>query len=231
MTESALIHIKKIKSPEILRDALKHNLRQIAAETAIPSHIDPAQSRLNVRLAGDGDPVGMTRQVVHTIKQETGKALRANGIVAVEVVVSLPVNTTVDTGAFFADTLDWLRGYWDVPIVSATVHYDEANPHLHVLVLPLSRGAMIGAALVGYRIQMADFKRSHHTAVGSKHGLSLVEIVPRFKRLKAAQAIVSFLQNHPDLLNHPCIAAALQGAIAGRPAELLSVLGIKPTFG
>lgn len=231
MSESALIHIEKIKSKEILRDALKHNLRQIARETSIPSHIDPTRSHLNVRLVGGADPVDITQRVVRTIKESTGKKLRANGVVAVEVMVSLPVNTAVDTSAFFGETLDWLHRYWDVPVISAVVHYDEASPHMHVLLLPLNQGRMFGAALVGYRIQLAAFKRSHHTEVGSRFGLALVESVPRFKRLAAARKIIDCLQERPDWIRHPSIVAALQGAIATRPAELMSLLGIKPDFG
>ena len=57
-----------------------------------------------------------------------------------------PVNVAIDTNAFFEQTLEWLRDYWACPIISAFIHHDEANPHMHVLVLPLRDGRMIGAS-------------------------------------------------------------------------------------
>lgn len=191
---SPLIHIKKIKSPEILRDALKHNLRLIERETEIVSHINPARKSLNKVLAGETNPVKITRDTVELVKQSTGKKLRTNGVFAVEVIISLPVNIAIDTDAFFEQTLDWLRDYYACPVISAVVHYDEANPHMHVLVLPLRAGRMIGASVVGYKPDLAMMKKKHHKEVGSLFGLVHVESVPRFKRFAAAEKIVACLQ-------------------------------------
>jgi len=228
---SPLIHIKKIKSPEILRDALKHNLRLIERETEIVSHINPARKSLNKVLAGETNPVKITRDTVELVKQSTGKKLRTNGVFAIEVIISLPVNIAIDTDAFFEQTLDWLRDYYACPVISAVVHYDEANPHMHVLVLPLRAGRMIGASVVGYKPDWAIMKKKHHKEVGSLFGLVHVESVPRFKRFAAAEKIVTCLQEHPSWISHPSIRAALLAAIMCRPAELLSVLGIDPEFG
>ena len=228
---SALIHVKKIKSPEIMRDALKHNLRLIDREVEIGSHINPARKNFNKVLAGESDPVKVTRDTVKLIKQVTGKTLRSNGVFAVEVVVSLSVNVSIDTNAFFAQTLDWLRVYWACPVISAIVHNDEASPHMHVLILPLRDKRMIGASLVGYKPALAAMKKIHHSEVGSQFGLAHIASVPRFKRYAAAVKIVTRLQEHPNYLNHPSIVAALLSAIMCRPAELLSVLDIDPEFG
>lgn len=229
--KSALIHIARIKSSEILRDALKHNLRLIERETEIESHINPALKNLNKVLAGETNPIKITRDTVELVKQSTGKKLRANGVFAVEVIVSLPVNIAIDTDAFFEQTLVWLRDYYACPVISAVVHYDEANPHIHVLVLPLRDGRMNGARVIGYKPDWAVLKKNHHKEVGSLFGLVHVEPVPRFKRFAAAQKIVACLQEHPSWISHPSIKAALLAAIMCRPAELLSVLGIDPEFG
>ena len=229
--KSALIHIGRIKSPEILRDALKHNLRLIERETEIESHINPARTNLNKVLAGEINPVKITRDTVELVKQSTGKKLRANGVFAVEVIVSLPVNIAIDTDAFFEQTLEWIRDYYACPVLSAVIHHDEANPHMHVLLLPLRDGRMTGASVVGYKPDWAIMQKNHHMEVGSLFGLVHVESVPRFKRFAAAKKIVACLQEHPSWISHPSIEAALLSAIICRPAELLSVLGIDPEFG
>jgi hypothetical protein len=229
---SALIHIGKIKSPEILRDALKHNLRLIEREVEIESHISPDRKGLNIVLAGESDPLKITSDTVELVKQSTGKRkLRSNGVFAVEVIVSLPVNIAIDTNAFFEQTLEWLRDYYACPVLSAVIHHDEANPHMHVLVLPLRDGRMAGARVAGYKPDWAAMKKNHHIEVGSQFGLVHVEAVPRFKRFAAAKKIVACLQEHPSWVSHPSIEAALLSAIICRPAELLSVLGIDPEFG
>ena len=108
---------------------------------------------------------------------------------------------------------------------------DEANPHMHVIVLPLRQGRMIGARLVGFKPDLAALKRIHYQEVGSRFGLGHVQSFPRFKRYAAAKSIIACLIDHPDWIGHPSIQAALVGAIAAKPAELLSVLGIEPDFG
>lgn len=231
MIETALIHISKIKSPEILRDALKHNLRLIALETSLPSHISPSRSHLNTVLIGGEDPVKMTRETVNQVKQSTGKNLRSNGVFALEVIFTLQVNSSVQVDAFFKESLQWLRDYWNCPIIHAAIHMDEANPHMHVIVLPLRQRRMIGASLVGFKSNLATLKKDHHQEVGCRFGLGHVPSVPRFKRYAAAKSIIACLIDHPDWIGHPSIQAALVGAIAAKPAELLSVLGIKPDFG
>jgi hypothetical protein len=230
MTESVLIHVSKIKSREILKEALKHNLRMIERELVPGSHIDPGKSHANLVIDGGTDPAEMAKATVSEIIQATERPLRKNGVVAVEVVFSLPVNTSVNVDSFFKETVDWLKDYWNCPLVSAVVHKDEANPHLHAIVLPLRNGRMAGSALVGFKPELAAMKRSHHEAVGSHCGLTLVESVPRFRRYTAAKDIVTRLQLNPSWLSHPSILAALLNAVAARPAELMSVLGIEPRY-
>lgn len=230
MARTALIHLSKIKNPETFRDALKHNYRLINKETSIPSHIDSTRSHLNKVLIGERNPVEATRRWIQRIKAETGRNLRANGVFAIEVLISLPVVNSVPSDAFFAETLDWLQGYWACPIASAVVHADEANPHMHVLVIPLRNGRMIGSSLVGFKPDLATLKRKHHIAVGHRYGLTQTETVPRFRRLSAAKKIVSALQDHPNWLLQPSIETALLNTICIKPAELLAVLGIEPEW-
>lgn len=232
MRNTCLIHVSKINNLETLRDALKHNLRLIPRETSIPSHIDPARSSQNQVLEGGLDPIQITREVGSRIKEETKKPLRKNGVVAIEVVFSLPYDTVVENPCkFFAESKDWLAHFWGCPVISAVIHLDERNPHIHVLVLPLKYGRMTGSAIVGFKPELNLLKREHHREVGSQHGLTLIESVPRFKRHAAALEILKLLQQHPDWITHPSISTALLGAFAARPGELMSVLGIEPKFG
>ena len=65
--------------------------------------------------------------------------------------ISLRANTTVDINGYFPGVIEWLEDYLGCQIISAVVHLDEGAPHMHVVVLPLRNGRMMGSALVGYK--------------------------------------------------------------------------------
>lgn len=229
MNESVIIRINKIKSREILRDALKHNLRQIPRETAGESHINGSKTPLNKVLWGGDSPNEMAQETIQRIIEGTGKKLRKNGVVALEVLFSLQVNTKINKEDFFGESLQWLEDYWRCPIISATVHHDEVNPHMHVILLPLCEGRMRGASLVGHKIHLAAFKQHHHLEVGRDFGLVQVAAIPRFKRFMAAANIIKALADQPSLILSPSVKTALMSSLAIAPAELCAVLGIDPT--
>lgn len=228
MSEYVIIRINKIKSREILRDAIKHNLRKIPREVSVTSHIDGAKTHTNRMLRGGDAPNEMAQAAIQSIIEGTGKKLRKNGVVALEVLFSLQVGTKINKEDFFDQSLRWIEDYWRCPIISATVHYDEPNPHMHVIILPLYQGRMRGAALVGHKIHLAAFKKNHYSEVGRYFGLLEVAAIPRFKRFMTASKIVSMLTSDPTLMLAPTVKSALLSSLAIAPAELCAVLGIDP---
>ena len=230
MAESQLLSVKKIKSLEILKNSLKHNLRQIPRELGENRHIDAARCSLNRILIGEADPVKMVRDAEKTILQTTGKKLRSNGVLALEYLISLRSDTAVEIDEYFPQVVDWLEDYLGCPIISAVVHLDEGNPHMHAIVLPLRNGRMTGSALVGYKGDLAALKQSHYKCVGRHFGLQMVESIPRFKRYEISRQIVHTLCSSKDLLDQPLIRTALQNAIQIAPHELMAILGIQLSF-
>jgi hypothetical protein len=88
MAESQLLSVKKLKSLDILKNCLKHNLRQIPPEFGENRHIDPKRCRLNQNLVGGSDPSSMVSEVAANIVSATGKKLRRNGVLALEYLIS-----------------------------------------------------------------------------------------------------------------------------------------------
>jgi len=230
MAESQLLSVKKIKSLEILKNSLKHNLRQIPRELGENRHIDAARCSLNRTLIGGADPVKMVRDAEKSILQGTGKKLRSNGVLALEYLISLRSDTAVEIDDYFSQVVDWLEDYLGCPIISAVVHLDEGNPHMHVIVLPLRNGRMTGSALMGYKGDLAALKRSHYKCVGRHFGLEMIESIPRFKRYEISRQIVQALNSSKDLLDQPVIRTALQNVIQMAPHELMAILGIQLSF-
>ena len=230
MAETQLLSVKKLKSIDLLKNALKHNLRQIPRELGENRHIDPEKCSLNLNLAGGTDPTKIAHETKAKIVEATGKKLRRNGVLALEYVVSLRPNTVVDINGYFPAVIEWLEDYLGCPIISAVVHLDEASPHIHVIVLPLRNGRMMGSALVGYKGDLAALKQSHFKCVGQSYGLTMAESIPKFKRYEISRRVVDVLCSTKDLLDEPLIRTALQNIIQINPSELMSILGIPLSF-
>ena len=230
MAESQLLSVKKLKSLDILKNCLKHNLLQIPRELGENRHIDPKRCRLNQNLVGGFDPSSMVSEVAANIVSATGKKLRRNGVLALEYLISLRANTTVDTNGYFPAVIEWLEDYLGCPIISAVVHLDEGAPHIHVVVLPLRNGRMMGSALVGYKSDLAALKQSHYKSVGQRYGLTMAESIPKFKRHEISRTVVDVLCSTKDLLDQPLIRTALQNIIQINPSELMAILGIPLNF-
>jgi Plasmid recombination enzyme len=230
MSETQMLSVKKIKITEILKNSLKHNHRQIPRELGGNRHIDPNRCSLNQVLVGGSDPAQIVCDTEAKILHETGKPLRKNGVLAIEYVVSLRSGTKVDTNAYFPAVVEWLEEYLGCHIISAVVHLDEANPHMHVLVLPLRNGRMMGSELVGYKGDLAALKQSHYKCVGQRFGLQMAESIPRYKRYELSKQVVDTICASKDLLDQPMIRSALVNVIQINPNELMAILGIKLTF-
>jgi len=230
MAETQLLSVKKLKSLDILKNCLKHNFRQIPRELGENRHIDSSRCKLNQTLIGGSDPSSMVNEVTAKIVAATGKKLRRNGVLALEYLISLRANTTVDINGYFPEVVEWLEDYLGCPIISAVVHMDEGAPHMHVVVLPLRNGRMMGSALVGYKGDLAALKQSHFKCVGQRFGLTMTESIPKFKRYEISRKVVDVLCSTKDLLDQPLVRTALQNIIQINPSELMSILGIPLNF-
>jgi len=230
MAESQLLSVKKLKSLDVLKNCLKHNLRQIPRQIGENRHIDPTRCKLNQNLVGCSDPSNMVIEVTANIVASTGKKLRRNGVLALEYVISLRANTSVDINGYFPEVIEWLEDYLGCPIISAIVHLDEGAPHMHVVVLPLRNGRMMGSAIVGYKGDLAALKLSHYKSVGQRFGLTMTESIPKFKRYEISRKVVDILCNSKELLDQPLIRTALQNVIKINPHEMMSILGVTLSF-
>lgn len=162
------LRLKKIKEESRVLSAARHNLRKLPKQ----AQIDSSRSKLNLLLAGPAEPKAVVQTVVALMAEAGLKKLRKDAVRLIEALVSLPPNWRGDQVGFFRDDLAWLARWFEgAPIVSATVHLDETNPHMHVLVLPLRNGRMQGSALVGNWNRIQAMHRAHEREVLVKHGL------------------------------------------------------------
>ena len=233
MASSHLIRLGSIKGKNGVLEALKHNKRELQAERGAAAHIDVARTPLNYCLAGDSLPSAIATSAKVKMLQAGIETPRKNGVMAVEVLFSLPIDRhQQDTEPFFADCLAWLNKTFAGELLSFDVHLDESAPHAHALILPLINGKMQGNQLMGSTGNLMRLINLFHKEVARHYGLSRAD----YKRLSAndkqtiEQQVLTRLRGDSVLKSSvwPCV----RDAIHKDPLPFSQLLGInKPKAG
>lgn len=225
------LKIKKLTGSNIIAIAHRHNLREIQAEHGADSHINPLMTYLNVVMRGAGTAADIAAEAVRLMQDADVLPLRKNAVTALEVVISLPPNSGIDERAYFESSIKWLAQFFEVLILSAIIHNDEAAPHCHAILLPLFDGRMIGHRLMGNRQRLQAMQADFHAKVGQVYGLARQAPVKRYSasvRRNAADTIVHALQKNPKKLDDPAIRDALRDYLAETmPVNLLALLNLE----
>lgn len=228
-TERQYLRLKKLTGKDIVRIAAKHNLRELQAELGAESHIDHTRIRLNQVIAGAATAAEIAASAERLMQDAHIGNLRRDAVRGVEIVISLPAVSNIDPTAYFADSLIWVRSFFNVPVLSAVIHLDESAPHCHVLLLPLVNGRMAGSDLVGNRPRLQAMQTGFFEQVGRRYGLTRPAALKRLSsatRHKAASVIVTAIQGNPELLDQRDVESAMLGVLARDPEPLLTALGL-----
>lgn len=161
-----------------LQAALRHNLREIAAERGPYGNIDSRRTCNNYALHGPDTStaaMGIAKGIVSTA-DTGGKALRKDAVVGIELIFTALPKTKGDLNEYFADCTRWAEAEFKAPLLSSVAHLDESSPHCHVILVPLVKGKMNGARLYGGKTQMSARLSSFYETVGKQYGLTRPEI-------------------------------------------------------
>jgi hypothetical protein len=153
-----------------LLEAARHNLREIQAELGASGHINPRRMANNVTLAGPATAAQVQAMADELLAAVGTSKLKRDHVQAIEVVFSLPPEAPVEPLAYFSRCLAWLRLAVPLPVLLATVHRDEAAPHMHALLLPVKDGKHVGGAL-NTRPNLKQLRESFFTRVAGPAGL------------------------------------------------------------
>ena len=214
--------------PSTLKQAVRHNRRQIQAERGATHHgsIDPARTHLNEFIAGPADPDEVVLSAKARMAASGVAKLRRDFTQAVEVVFSLSPDTTVNIVDFFRRCVIWAGDQFGVDnILTADIHRDQAAPHCHVLVLPLVNGRMVGSKLID---RPATAKL--HTAfasVAKEFGLMPPPAnLSGASRLNGTQMVLARLESTQDAILRSALWDTTRDAIKANPAPYMAALGI-----
>lgn len=158
------------RKPCTLMEAARHNLRQIQAELGANGHINPRRMVENITLAGPATAAQVQTMADELLAAVDTSKLKRDHVQAIEVVFSLPPDAHVEPLAYFSRCLEWLRLAVPLPVLLATVHRDEAAPHMHALMLPVKDGKHVGGAL-NTRPNLKQLRESFFTQVAGPAGL------------------------------------------------------------
>jgi hypothetical protein len=228
MSGAAFLRVKKLKGGGIITAAARHNKREIQAELGATGSIDPTRSCLNYAIAGPSvaDDVG---QLAKDLMRAAGLLkLRKDAVMGLEAVFSLPPDTAIDDRAYFTDCAQWLGGYLGGSILSVDVHWDEAAPHCHVLLLPLVGGRMVGNKLLGGKQMLMAMQKDFHLKVASRYGMSKAPArLTGSTKQAASKAVLQHLRDTADPVLKSSGWPAYRDAIEAAPAPFLLAYGLE----
>lgn len=224
-----LLRVKKLKGGGIVATAARHNLREIQAERGADSHIDPTRTHLNIVLRGAVNAADVASLAVQLMEQAKAKR-RKDEVLGLEVLISLRPASGIEERAFFEAAVNWTDSFFEIPILSAIIHNDEAAPHCHIIMLPLFDGRLIGSKLVGSRARLVAMQADFFEKVGQPYGLTRQVPQKRFSsvaRAKAAASVIEYLANNTKSLKEPTICDALRDALTDNPMPVMAALGLE----
>lgn len=228
MAASHLLRLGKIKGKNGILNALKHNKRTLQAERGAGANIDPSRTPFNYSLTCTATAEQIDRHAKVLLVQAGIDKPRANGVMALEVIFSLPIDRhEQDTRPFFKDCLEWVKRNIPGELLSFDVHLDESAPHAHALILPLVNNKMKGNQIMGGRGNLLRLINLFHTEVARHYGLSRNETKRLASNDKAciAKQVLSKLSSDPVMKSiiWPCV----RDVIFSDPLPYAQLLGIE----
>lgn len=228
MAASQLLRLGSVTSKKGgVLGALKHNKRTLQAELGAGAHIDVTRTPLNYCLAGDGTPEAIALHAKVQMLKAGIETPRKNGVLAVEVVFSLPVDRhNQDTRSFFTDCHKWSQKIFAGELLSFDVHLDESAPHAHALILPLIDNKMQGDKLKGGKGNLNRLIGLFHDEVGKYHGLSKHDYKRLSNQDKQSVEQQVLMRLKADSVQTSAIWACVRDAIHKDPLPYAQLLGI-----
>ena len=228
-----LFNIEKIKTLVQLREAFKHNRREIQKELGATSHIDSQKIENNfslVKVESTADLMHQVKGVINTYQINTGRTIRKNAVIALEVLFSLPAAATgINIRDYFNDCLLWSEAQLSpAKVLTADVHLDEATPHMHVLLLCVTPTHLVASNVKGNHSKFMARKDDFFHTVGQKHGLSRPpNRLHKADRDKLAKLVISAVEAAADPITKSSHFPLIRKQIEQNPTPFAVNLGIQ----
>ena len=204
-----VFRINTINKMQQLREALKHNKREIQAEIGARGHIKPELMKNNYPLLekkSANETVSVVQKDIKTYQANQGKRLRTDAVIAIELLFSLPLDQSeINNKQYFEDCFNWAcRQFQPAKVLSGDVHLDESNPHMHVIFSCIGSTQLLGSKLKGDKKKFADRQLDFYNNVAQKHGLYMpASKINKTDRLILGKKITA----HLETINDPLVSS------------------------
>lgn len=227
------MRFSKYKGPEISRIEA-HNERTKETYASNPD-IDTSRTHLNTHLIV---PPQHYRAEAERQIREANCRVRSDSIRLVEVLFSVSTGYfdgkfPEDIRAYYQRALDFLCSHQDPStILSATIHMDEATPHMHVVFVPLTPDHRLSAKeILGNRKKLIQWQDRYYEYMAARYpDLSRGESAAQTKRqhmdmqeYKAMTVEIRKMTRLADKINHLLDGANLLNA-KGRLEEIVPLI-------
>lgn len=227
MASSHIIRLGKIKGEFGVSIALKHNKRTLQIKHEVSGHIDASRTPLNYSLVNNDSPEAIAMHArIEMFKAGISKP-RKNGVMAVEVLFSLPIDRhKQNTRPFFTDSFNWVKQNFAGELLSFDVHLDESAPHAHAIILPLINGKMQGNRMVGNTGNLMRLINKFHIEVARHHRMSKSDKTRLTSLDKQAleRLVLAHLKSDPVMKS--CVWSCIRDAIHNNPLPFAQMLSI-----
>ena len=166
----AILRAAKKKGSISIYTSLRHNLRLKAVSNADP---DLGANNTYHGVSTTAELREFIDARVATVKRK----VRPDAVKVVEIVVAASPEFTTSGGdieGYLAEASEWLvNKFGGENIASITIHRDESTPHLHALVVPITKDGRLSAKdTLGGREKLSALQSEFHEQVGASFGLS-----------------------------------------------------------
>lgn len=169
----AVVHMMKIKSGAV-GGIQSHNNREHEPKTN--PDVDMSRSEDNYDLIPCDNYKRSIKEKLSNLV-ESSRAVRKDAVVVCNFIVTSDNETMDALGAdrqreFFQDSVKWFSDRYGADrVLNATVHMDEATPHLHIGVMPITQDGRLSAKAIFTKTEMKAIQTEFARDVGEKYGL------------------------------------------------------------
>ena len=169
----AVVHMMKIKSGAV-GGIQSHNNREHEPKTN--PDVDMSRSEDNYDLIPCDNYKRSIKEKLSNLV-ESSRAVRKDAVVVCNFIVTSDNETMEALGTdrqreFFQDSVKWFSDRYGADrVLNATVHMDEATPHLHIGVMPITQDGRLSAKAIFTKTEMKAIQTEFARDVGEKYGL------------------------------------------------------------
>lgn len=233
MSYDFFFRVKKLKPLGIIKTAASHNLREMYRNRTLQKPFDSSKLHLNFILIGASTAKDIDMHASQMMKNVGITKIRANAVRGIEIIFSLPFNTQINLTEYFSSCVVWAGQHFSGQenIISAIVHLDQANPHCHVLLLPIQNKRLRGSDMVGKKGDFHARHKSFSIEIASKYPLETsVNRAPVAMKYEMTTRVLGTLRKRDDVVLSSQVWDVLRMDIERNPAPYYAALGMSASF-